>query len=73
MWRCGGGRAGARLVVGDGAGDDAAVGEAYAAAVEVAGGFQLAQGGGDPGLALRETVGEPFDADLGSGGERLDV
>ncbi len=61
------------LVVGDGAGDDAAVGEAYAAAVEVAVGFEFAQGGGDAELALGEAFGEALDADPGSGGERLDV
>ncbi|WP_442819646.1 hypothetical protein [Streptomyces sp. NBC_00841] len=36
-------------------------------------GFQLAQGGGDAGLAVREAFGEDLDADLRSGGQRLDV
>ncbi|MGW5275626.1 hypothetical protein ACWEQP_24220 [Streptomyces sp. NPDC004044] len=36
-------------------------------------GLEFAQGGGDTGLALREAVGEEPDADLGSGGQRLDV
>lgn len=36
-------------------------------------GFELAQGGGDAGFALGEAFGEVFDADPGSGGERLDV
>lgn len=70
---CGGVGGRARLVVRDGAGDDSAVGEAYAAAVEVAVGFEFAQGGGDAGLALGEAFGEALDADPGSGGQRLDV
>ncbi|MFG3528924.1 hypothetical protein ACGF8B_19540 [Streptomyces sp. NPDC047917] len=36
-------------------------------------GLQFAQGGGDPGLALREAVGEVLDADPGAVGQRLDV
>lgn len=35
--------------------------------------LQLAQGGGDPGLALGELGREDLDADEGSGRERLDV
>lgn len=58
---------------GDGAGHDAAVGKPHPAAVQIARGLQLAQGGGDACLALREPLGQPLDADPRSGGQRLDV
>ncbi|MFJ4912566.1 hypothetical protein [Streptomyces sp. NPDC088726] len=67
------GRLGAGLVVRERARDHASAGEANAAAVQVVLRFQLVQGGRDPGLALREAVGEDLDADLRPGGQRLDV
>lgn len=63
----------ARLVAGDGAGDDPAALRAFAGAAQVAVGLQFTQGGGDTGRALRETVGEGPDVGAGSGRERLDV
>ncbi|MBD0839091.1 hypothetical protein ICC28_10320 [Streptomyces sp. TRM68416] len=61
------------LVAGRGAGDDAATGQAFAFAAQVAVGFQFAQGGGDAGGALLEAGGEGLDVHAGTGGEGLDV
>jgi hypothetical protein len=62
-----------RLVAGDGAGHDAALGEADAFTTQVAVGLQFAQGGGDAGGALREAGGQGLDVDAGALGQRLDV
>lgn len=62
-----------RLVAEHRAGGQPAVGQPRAGPVQVAVGLQLAQGGGDRGLALGEAGRERLDADLGPGGQRLDV
>ena len=63
----------ARLVAGDGAGDDSAGLRAVALAAQVAVGLQLAQGGGDTGGSLREAGGERLDVGARAGGQRLEV
>lgn len=64
---------GGALVVRHRVRDDAAVREPFAHLGQVAVGLQLAQGGGDTGLAVGEAVGEGLDVDEGLVGQRLDV
>lgn len=66
-------RSGTRLVVRHGPRDDPAAGCPLPRTGQVSVALQLAQGGCDTGLALGEAVGEVLDADLGPGGQRLDV
>ncbi|CAM5358940.1 hypothetical protein SBADM41S_02405 [Streptomyces badius] len=61
------------LVAEDGAGDDLLAGQSVAEALQVAVGFEFAEGCGDALLAFFAAGGEGFDADLGPLGQGLDA
>ncbi len=61
------------VVAVEGAGGDAAVGPAFAGALEVAAGFEFAQAGGDQPFTFAALGGEGLDADVRASGEGLDA